>query len=301
MADGGRSIVNIAMNASEFAYTVVLRPKPLKALANAAIRRCIPPRLHRHGAEIFLNQRDAVVSGAITFGVYERPETAFFCAVCQPGMTFLDIGANIGYYTALASPRVGETGRIVALEPDPENFGYLQKNAAAKGARNAICIQKAAGAEPGTLRLYVNRENRGDNRLYPNDLCDSSYEVEVDTVDAMLRDTGVERVDLIKIDVQGFEGHVLRGMRQTIRRPDPLILLTEFWPFGLRSAGTSPEDLLIELEFAGLRLYELTEKGRLELLTDKPAFIERHSGRKYANIVAARGPRLPLIFRAAGA
>jgi FkbM family methyltransferase len=216
-------------------------------------------------------------------------------------MTFLDIGANIGYYTALASGRIGEQGRIVALEPDPENFRYLQQNAAANGARNVICIQKAAAGESGFLRLYVNRENRGDNRLYANDLCDSSYEVEVATVDAVLEECGVTRVDLVKIDVQGFEGHVLRGMKETIRRSDSLILLTEFWPFGLRSAGTPPEDVLVELEEAGLRLYELTEKGRLARLTDKKAFIERHPGRKYANIVAVRGDRLPLALIEEGA
>jgi FkbM family methyltransferase len=283
----------MAISVAEFVYTRVLRPKPLKAMANAMICRCIPARLKRNGAVLVLNQKDPVVSGAITFGVYERAETAFFCAVCQPGMTFLDIGANIGYYTALASGRIGEKGRIIALEPDPENFRYLQQNAAANGASNAVCIQKAAAGESGVLRLYVNRENRGDNRLYANDLCDSSYEVEVVTVDAVLEDCGVERVDLVKIDVQGFEGHVLRGMRRTIQRSDSLILLTEFWPLGLRSAGTAPQDLLIELEQEGLRLYELTEKGRLARLTDKKAFIERHPGRKYANIVAVRGDRLP--------
>jgi FkbM family methyltransferase len=289
------------MNAAEFVYTIVLRPKPLKAVANTVIRWCIPARLKRNGAVIVLNQKDAVVSGAIAFGVYERAETAFFCAVCQPGMTFLDIGANIGYYTALASGRIGEKGRIIALEPDPENFSYLQQNVAANNARNAVCVPKAASGEAGILRLYVNKQNRGDNRLYANDLCDSSYEVEVATVDAVLEECGVERVDLVKLDVQGFEGHVLRGMRKTIQRSEALILLTEFWPFGLRSAGTPPEDLLVELEQAGLRLYELTGKGRLARLTDKKAFIERYSGRKYANIVAFRGDQLPLALKEAGA
>jgi FkbM family methyltransferase len=288
------------MSFAEFVYTVVLRPKPLKAIANAAICLCIPPKLKRHGALIILNQNDAVVSDAITLGVYERPETSFFCAVCQPGMTFLDIGANIGYYSALAAVRIGRHGRIIALEPDPENFRYLQKNVAVNGADNAVCIQKAAAAESGTLRLHVNKENRGDNRLYANDLCDTSYEVEVDTVDALLEDCGVKRVDLIKIDVQGFEGHVLRGMRKTIRRSNDLILLTEFWPFGLRCAGTSPEDFLFELEQSGLCLYELTPKVSLARLTDKKAFIERNPGRKYAIVIATRANRLPLASMDAG-
>jgi len=274
------------MSLAEFLYTVVLRPKPLKAMANVVIRWCIPARIERHGATVILNQKDAVVSGAITFGVYEPAETAFFCSVCKPGMTFLDIGANIGYYAALASGRIGPQGKLIALEPDPENFRYLQQNVAVNGGPQAVCVQKAAAAEKGVLRLHVNRENRGDNRLYANDLCDSSFEVEVTTIDALLEGLGIERVDLVKIDVQGFEGHVFQGMKRTLLRSEELILLTEFWPFGLRSAGTSPESVLAELEQAGLRLHELTVKGRLEPLADKQAFIERHSGRKYANIVA---------------
>src|SRR5580704_1223481 len=105
------------MTVAEFLYTVALRPKPLKAIANAVIRRCIPRQVTRHGAVIVLNPNDPVVSGALTFGVYEKPETAFLLSVLRPGMTFLDVGANLGYYTALAIARVGKQGKIVALEP----------------------------------------------------------------------------------------------------------------------------------------------------------------------------------------
>ena len=96
-------------------------------MANAVIKRCIPEQVTRHGAVIMLNSNDPVVSGALTFGVYEKPETAFLLSVFRPGMTFLDVGANLGYYTALAITRLGKEGKIIALEPDVENFGFLQK------------------------------------------------------------------------------------------------------------------------------------------------------------------------------
>ena len=281
------------MSVAEFLYTTVLAPKPLKAMANAVIRQCIPSRLERHGAVVVLNAKDPVVSGALTLGVYEKAETAFFCAVCREGMTFLDVGANIGYYTALASARVGPRGKIVALEPDPENFRFLERTVAANGARDVTCIQKAASDAEGILRLYISIANRGDNRLWAYELSDNSFEVAVSTVDSMLGERGVRSVNLVKMDVQGYEGRVLRGMRETLGRSDHVILLAEFWPFGLRSAGTAPEELLEGLRRDGMRLYTLTERGGLARLTDQKALIAKYPGTRYTNIVAVRGEPLP--------
>jgi FkbM family methyltransferase len=276
------------MDVSSFIYTVLLRPKPLRNLANRVIRSVIPPRLNVRGATVVLNPEDPVVSGALTFRVYERAETKFFCSVRKPGMTFLDIGANVGYYTALALAHIGN-GTVIAMEPDPDNFRYLQQTIDANHGRHTIAVQKAAGSEAGFLTLYRSSSNRGDNRLYPHAFSESSTRVEVCTVDGLLAEHGIASVDLIKIDVQGFEGHVLAGMKQTLRQPANLILLMEFWPFGLKSAGTDPLHLLAELEQAGLRLYQLNAKGKPIPVADKNALIAGHPGRDYANIVAVRG------------
>jgi FkbM family methyltransferase len=262
-------------------------------MANTILRWCIPARLERRGAVIVLNPDDPVISGALTFGVYERAETAFLCQVLRPGMTFLDVGANVGYYTALAIRHVGETGKIIALEPDRENFQYLERTVAANRAHNVTCVQRAAADRIGTLRLYVSKDNRGDNRLYANDLCDESYDVDVTTVDTLLGECGVNSVDLVKMDVQGFEGHIVQGMERTIRQSKKLIMLTEFWPFGLESAGTCPERFLLGLEQAGLTLYQLRRRGELTRLVDKGLLISQYQGRKYTNIVAVRGNSLP--------
>jgi hypothetical protein len=82
---------------------------------------------------------------------------------------------------------------------------------------------------------------------------------------------------------------VLQGMKETIARSPNLTGLMEFWPFGLRSAGTEPEEFLNELEQLDLRLYELTQKGRLRPLTDKKNLIDRHPGRQYTNVVFFKG------------
>jgi len=98
----------------------------------------------------------------------------------------------------------------------------------------------------------------------------------------------VQVLDFIKMDVQGFEGHALRGLEQTIRNSPRLVMMSEFWPDGLRSAGTDPHQLLSQLEQWGLKISELLDDGETRFLTDKEAFIARFRGRQYTNIVCRR-------------
>ena len=279
------------MTLPEFIYTKVLASKPLRALTNAAIRRIVPAQLRIGKATVVLNPNDPVISGALTFGVYEKPETRFFQAVCRPGMNFLDIGANVGYYTALAM--AAGAGRVVALEPDPENFTYLEATIRANAPALALAIQKAAGPAAGKLTLYRSSSNRGDNRLYANELCDQSCEVDVCVIDQLLTELDTRTIDLVKADVQGFEGHVLEGMKETIARSGSLTGMMEFWPDGLQRAGTAPEEFLGRLEHLGLRLYELTGNGSLLPLQDKRDLIVRHPGRQYTNVVFFKGDAAP--------
>jgi FkbM family methyltransferase len=283
----------IPVNIPEFIYAVLLRPKPLRKLANALIRAALPSQVRRDGAIVILNPNDPVVSGALAMGVYEKAETRFFKRVCRPGMTILDVGANIGLYTALALPRIGRTGRVVALEPDRASFEYLRKTVSANHADNVTCIRKAAGDCAGVMKLFVSENNRGDNRLYDNELSTGSYEVEVMPVDLLLKELGINVVDLVKIDVQGFEGRVLRGMRETVARSPNLTILMEFWPQGLRCAGTEPEDLLTDLQNMGLVVSELRSDGSLRLVEGHQSLIEKYPGRQYTNLVAAKEAKKP--------
>lgn len=277
------------MTLLEFTYTVLLKPAPLRKMANATIRAIIPRTLKLHGATVVLNPNDPVVSGALTFGGYEIPETKFFLRVCRPGITFLDIGANVGYYSALASARIQGQGKIIALEPDPENFKYLQATIAANDGTVATAIQKAASDHAGVMTLHTSADNRGDNRLYANELASGSCEVQVERVDNILASLGTGEVNLIKIDVQGYEAYVLAGMRETIAQSHNLVLLSEFWPDGLRRAGSDPAAYLSGLRQLGLNLYELTSDARLIPVTDPEDLIRRFHGRRYTNVAGFKG------------
>jgi FkbM family methyltransferase len=273
---------------AEFVYCYLLRPWPLRQLTNWTIRQLLPKQVEIHGATVVLNPTDPVVSGALHFGVYEKSETLFFQSACRDGMTFLDVGANLGYYTALAARAVGPNGRVLAVEPDPDSFGYLEQTIAANAVGNVEAFPVAASDAPAMLPLYISTDNRGDNRLYASSEKRPQVEVEARPLDALLRENKIETVDLIKIDVQGYEPKVIAGLRETIIASPNLTLLTEFWPQGMTEAGGDANEFLQTLRELGLTLHELKPDGSLAELTNDTDLIARHRGRRYTNLIGRK-------------
>lgn len=273
---------------AEFVYCYLLRPWPLRQLTNWTIRQLLPKQIEIHGATVVLNPTDPVVSGALHFGVYEKAETRFFQSACRDGMTFLDVGANLGYYTALAARAVGPNGRVLAVEPDPDSFGYLEQTIAANAVGNVQAFPVAASDAPATLPLYISTDNRGDNRLYASGEDRPQVEVTARPLDALLRENKIDTVDLIKIDVQGYEPKVIAGLRETIAASPNLTLLTEFWPQGIDEAGEDANEFLQTLRELGLTLHELQPDGSLAELTDDTDLIARHQGRRYTNLIGRK-------------
>ncbi len=273
---------------AEFVYCYLLRPWPLRQLTNWTIRKLLPKQLKFGEAVVILNPNDPVVSGALTFGVYEKAETKFFQTACHSGMTFLDVGANIGYYTALAARAVGPNGQVIAMEPDPESFKYLEQTIAANSVGNVLAFPVAASDATAKLPLFISRDNRGDNRMYSPGGKWPTVEVEAVPADDLLAENTIDTVDFIKIDVQGYEPKVIAGLRDTITRSPKLTLLAEFWPKGIRDAGGDPENFLNTLRDLGLTLHELKADGELTELKDDVDLITRHQGRRYTNIVGQK-------------
>ena len=107
-------------------------------------------------------------------------------------------------------------------------------------------------------------------------------------MDALLRDNKIDTVDLIKIDVQGYEPKVIAGLRETITASPNLTLLTEFWPQGIDEAGEDANEFLQTLRELGLTLHELQPDGSLAELTDDTDLIARHQGRRYTNLIGRK-------------
>jgi FkbM family methyltransferase len=273
------------MGIAEFVYTTLCRPPLIKSAVNSLILALLPTSVRVHDSVVVLNPSDPVVSGALTLGVYERDEIAFMLQAFQVGQVLLDIGANVGLYTALGGPIIGNTGQIFAFEPDPQSLDFLRQTIRANSLTNTAVVESAASNENGSALLYVSETNRGDNRLYANDLSDRSIAINTIVLDEYLEEQNILKVDVIKIDVQGFEGQVIEGLQATLRRSLGLKMMMEFWPQGLLAAGTQPIELLQRLEDLGLSVNELLAGGRYAPIEDKTAFIARYPSRSYANLI----------------
>ena len=273
---------------AEFIYCYLLRPWPLRPITNWTIRQLLPKQILVGKAIVALNPKDPVVSGALRFGVYENAESRWFQSVCQPGMTFLDVGANIGYYTALGSHSVGPEGKVISIEPVPGSFSYLEQTISANNSRNIQAFQVAASDRTTQLPLYISTENRGDNRLYASSEARTEVLVKTQPIDELLSENDINQVDLIKIDVQGYEPMVIAGLNKTISKSQQIILITEFWPKGIREAGGDAKVFLNNLRNLGLTLYELKNDGEVSEISDDHDLISRHQGRKYTNLVGRK-------------
>lgn len=278
------------MTIAEFVYTVLLRPRPLRHAANATIRALLPQTIRLGPATVYLNPDDPVISGALTLGVYERGEIAYFRSRFAPDMTFIDVGANVGLYSALALSTPGFRGRVLAIEPHAESRMYLQKTIEANGGGAQIC-DLAASDSPGTLTLYKNPENKGDNRLYPDPLLRGEERIAADTLDNICRRAGIASAQFIKIDVQGAEAQVMRGAKDLLAASSDCVLMTEFWPYGLARCGADGLAYLQLLQASGFQLYELGK--HLAPVKDPRALVERTQGRRYANLVGIKGNGAP--------
>jgi FkbM family methyltransferase len=220
----------------------------------------------------------------------EPGERRFFREQVKPGMVVFDVGANLGFYTLLLSELVGPSGRVHAFEPDPLSFGILQDRATASRHRNVEVTQAAVGDQDGRVTLYCNRRNRADNRIHASHEPDSAAEtVEVPLIklDDYCATRGIDRIDAVKMDVQGAEAAVLAGFRQTLLRVRPTWMFLEFAPELLVCAGSSPEAFWEILNELGYEPWGFDEAGRPFRIEDTAAFTRRYE-QGYTDVWARR-------------
>lgn len=204
----------------------------------------------------------------------------------QPGMVVADIGANVGLYTYLLARCVGDRGFVYAFEPNPALFASLETNCRSNGVTNVRLHNVALGSRDDTLTLTRSRFNSGDSRLSRREASPASGAVSVPVrpLDALLEG---RPLDFVKIDVQGWELEVLKGMRGQLAGSRPLQIYFEFWPAGLRPAGSDPAELLDFLRQHRLRLYR-TENHTLTPVPDDDDLERSVKGTKWINLMAIR-------------
>lgn len=243
-----------------------------------------------HNHKMFLDVNDTL--GLSLNGSYEEFETELVKKEVQRGDVVLDIGANIGYYTLIFAKLVGEKGKVYAFEPDPTNFKLLKKNVLINGYKNVIFVQKAVSQKNGIVKLYLCDDNKGDHRIY--DSGDDRDFLEIESISLDNYFCGKNRkINFIKMDIQGAEGLALQGMTDILKRNDELKIISEFWPIGLKRAGTTPFSFLKLLLDHGFKLNELNEKNKMIIQITRQELLEKYkvSEESYTNLLCTRESR----------
>jgi FkbM family methyltransferase len=192
----------------------------------------------------------------IYLGIFEPEETAQVKRLLRAGMTVVDAGANIGYHTLLAASLVGPDGRVIAVEPSERAAESLARTLAENGLAGRVRLEcYGLGEGRGVCDLLIppdSRRNHTPNMVWTDDENSIRVQVSMRTIDDCLDDWGVDQIDLLKIDVEGFEAKVLRGAKVALGAGRIRAILVEFNPEAQRQAGGSVRELhnyLTELGF----------------------------------------------------
>ncbi len=187
-----------------------------------------------------------------TYHLYKRYADRFGLKLIQgaigKGSVVLDVGANIGVSSVLFSDTVGPRGSVHAFEPDALNFQRLRRWTQKR--ENIRVYPLAVSDRSGPLRLYKSASLNVDHRTYDDGSGREAVEIEAVAIDDLF---GKRSVDLIKMDIQGFECRALAGMRETLGNNPDAVLYIECWPYGLKKAGVSGEELLNLISVLGFQ------------------------------------------------
>lgn len=190
---------------------------------------------------------------------WEPGTVAYLKQALRPGMTAVDVGANIGGLTLVMARSVGPQGRVIAVEPGPQSLRWLRRNVARNGAENVIVVDAAAGARTERRSFNV-EENLVLGSFYAHPWVQWGWTVDVHqtTLDQLAPDV----VDLVKIDVEGAELEVLQGAPRLLASGPRLIV--EWWPYGLIHCGHSPTALLSALVDFGYDVALIDDRRRAD-------------------------------------
>jgi FkbM family methyltransferase len=182
-------------------------------------------RARVQGSKMYLNPRDVGISKELAiYKVHEPLATSVLRQIVTDGMVIIDIGANIGYYALIEAQGVGEGGRVLALEPVESNYALLVRNIRLNHYDNTTPIQVAIGDYTGKAKMYLSGKSNCHS-IVRRSSSDESSEVDIMTLDRFVDAHGLTSVELVRMDIEGYEFTALDGMIGTLREFRPLIFL----------------------------------------------------------------------------
>ncbi|MBK9779900.1 MAG: FkbM family methyltransferase [Anaerolineales bacterium] len=201
--------------------------------------------------------------GDMYYGIgFEQDEMTWVKQFIKDGDVFFDVGANIGVYTLLASRMVGKRGQVHAFEPLDPTYDLLSKNVKLNQVENVYLNPAAIGDQVGELNLYINAQaaltglgqtNRG--------IFLGVQKVPVLTLDDYAARNGIPAIDFLKIDVEGYEGHVLRGAARLIANSPNLIIMSELAKKNFEPLGFSVKEVVDWMHGLGFEAWMIKHDG----------------------------------------
>ncbi len=241
------------------------------------LRIQLADRLVEHCLELdaALPNEQTILSFLQAGHLYEPDVSAAFARILAPGDDFIDVGANIGYFTTLGALLVGPTGHVLGFEPDPRNLVRLHHNIGLNSLANVTILDRAASDQAGQIAFFINSDNAGGNALWDVGLFPGNHRSQAErrtvnvvatTLDAEFARLKLSPPKLIKIDTEGAEHHVLLGARDLLASGKTPYIIAELHEFGLEKLGTSGPALRAYMAGFGYETFALYYDGSLPRL-----------------------------------
>lgn len=255
------------LRATEFPRSLEVRLLAVSLLPTGPVEAELPG-----GIRMELDPQDLVDRAVLRRGEWEPVEWSWIATALRTGDVFVDVGAHHGTYTVKAARVVGDTGRVIAVEPNPASVERLRKNIALNGLSNVTVVEAACGDRKTVATLFfASGRNTGMTSLSAETAKRSGpaggsagREVRVEPLDEILVPYSGRRISVIKVDTEGAETMVLRGAMATIRTHRPAVVV-ETVDSQLKSLGSSLDELESVLQSYGCRKTQSTRSNAMWL------------------------------------
>jgi len=232
------------------------------------------------GSKMFLDPGDSL--DLSINGVYGELDTKIIREEIHEGDIVIDVGANIGYYTLIFAQLVGSSGKVFAFEPEPKNFEILKKNIEINNYQNIVAEQKIVSDKSGIVKLFIAEHGIVGHRINQEKSSQKFIEVESIILDNYIKKLNLDnKINFIKIDVEGSEPKVLEGTKEIIQKSNQLKIFTEFNREVVKEYGIEPKEMIDLFYRNGFKIYLPNYKENKinltnvnELLTSKETLLE---------------------------
>jgi FkbM family methyltransferase len=238
-------------------------------------------KVNRDNITWFLDTSDHIQWHLFYYGIYEPEETRWIKQYIQPGMVVFDVGANIGYYSVIMSKLIGPNGMIHSFEAATAAFNRLKEHINVNHCKNTIIYHSAISDRNGQCIIYcADNANTGESSLKSFDGFKKKETVSCFTLDSYIEKKNINKVDFIKVDVEGAEMLVIDGAMSLLKRHRPTIML-EINPSYLFRMGANTDNLILTMKHAGYNMY-CFDQGILKPCDNKNVALK---GKVNANVV----------------